>query len=664
MTSPPQIAQQVFSLPSRAFDTPALVNPGQEAGELVPPELDGLPVRGSLLLMNSLEEFHDALADYMRAKAFYEGTAGNQFAARKVAQLLANSGVYEVEDLNYARVPIRELSKKLTIRAITCSAGDDSAEGDAPGEKDDTIGTGNDAPVAEGEKKRLAEKANEKLKELRDRNQSEAEEKLLLRKASMFGDCYLFVWPVVEATEDEEEEAFEDGMPVDQTHTGRVVSVDMFVNDPTSVRMFYDPENELKATHVIKVFDWIDPEDPEAEKPRVRATLYFKDYVERWVTVPGGDASRREDWRPYLGPGETEWPTPNTTKRLPFWHFRTDRVYGIPEHLPAYGPQRLINKLVSAHAVTIDYQSFPQRYALSNPKMDEFLNNQIDPDFPEDEDDDPEGAGHSQLRADPSAVWKLPGISSVGQFTPADPGVFLEPLDRYIGSMAELCEMPRYRFTSRAQIPSGESLREENKPLDEKAEERQKEYGAVLSDAYEFALELLGLKDITVSIQWRPVAMASGIDDWSILEKKIANGVPVKQVLVEAGYPEDEVDKWLLDESGADLVRRVALLNSIGTAIQAMAAGAAVGMVSPAQVGAIFAKVLGVVGEDLPALEEPVDLHPQLAQQAMAMQQQQRGAQVAEHIASAPPDRPDKPPVERPLPPAPTPPPPVKVGDQ
>lgn len=650
-------------MPSSVFDTPALINPGTPPGvEQMPPELDGLPVRGSLILMQSLKEFNDALPEYLLARDMYEGTAGNLFATEKVQRLLANSGVYDVEEFNYARVPVREIAKKLGIRAVVCGAGDDSDEDDTPGEKDDTLEAGEAAPVSKAEKKRLADVADEKLEALRKRNQLVPEEKQLMVKASEYGDSYLFVWPVIQASDEEAEEAFEEGMQIDETHQGRAVSVDIFVNEPTSVRMFYDPENQLHATHAIKVFEWVDPDQPDADAPSLRATLYFKESVERWVAPPGSDGSRREDWRPYLPPGVTEWPAENPTGRLPFFHFRTDRTYGTPEHRSAYGPQRLINKLISAHAVTIDYQSFPQRYALSNPKMDEVLNNLMDPDFPEDDEDDPQGSASSQLRADPSAVWKLPGISSVGQFEPANPSVFLEPLDRYIGAMAELCEIPRYRFTSRAQMPSGESLREENKPLDDKAAERQQEYGAILAEAYEFALELLGMKDITVTVQWKPTTMASGIDDWSIIEKKIANGVPVEQVLIEAGYAADQVEKWLLDESGADLVRRVALLNQIGTAIQAMAAGAAVGMVSPEQVGAIFAKVLGVIGEDLPALEVPVELHPQMAAQQLALQNQQRGAQVAEHIASAPPDRPDKPPVERPLPPAPPPPPPVKVG--
>jgi hypothetical protein len=138
---------------------------------------------------------------------------------------------------------------------------------------------------------------------------------------------------------------------------------------------------------------------------------------------------------------------------------------------------------------------------------------------------------------------------------------------------------------------------------------------------------------------------------------------------MEAGYPADEVEKWLNDETGADLVRRVGLLNSIGTAIQTIGTGIALGLVSQPQAGDIIARILGAVGEQLPDLDKPVELHPQMAAQAMDLQAKQRGQQMSEHIATAPakqefaPDgSPIQPPPPRDLPPLPPPPPPVKVG--
>jgi len=671
LTSPAQVAQAIYQLPSSAFATPALVNPGQEPGQAAAPDLpDGLPTKGSLILMQSLGELHAAIPDYVQADEMYDGEVGETFASEQVTRLLAKSGINQVEDFNYAKVPVDTIADKLQIRAITASAGDEAEDEDeadeAPPDEDapktvSTVGGPKNKPSQTG-KKKMSEAAQESIDELRTRNQLEAEEGELHLKASRYGEAYLFVWPVVDAPEDDED-AFEGSIELDQEHQGKVESVDMFVNSPYTTRMFYDAENPLRATHVLKSWEWVDEDNDETRR---RATLYFRDRIERWVTKVGGDPDKREDWIPYLEEADVQWPAPNPTKRLPFFHFRNARTYGKPEHLSAYGPQRLINKLVSAHGVTVDYQSFPQRYLLMDPKGDDPLMNLVDPDNPEDDDDDPEGDGRSQLRADPSALWKLWG-AQVGQFATADPDVFMTPLDRYIKAISELCGIPLDRFVGYSQPPSGDARRAGNEVLYEKVGARHRTYGSTWGDAYEFALELLGMKDITVTVQWKPPEIATGADDWAVVEKKIALGVPVKQALMEAGYPEDEVEKWLLDQTGADLVRRVALLNSVGTAIQAMAGGVAVGLVSPEQAGDILSRIIGAVGDELPDLDEPVELHPQMQQMQMAMQQTQRGQQITEHQATAPPVEKDsfgneRPQAKRDLPPMPPPPAPVKVG--
>lgn len=663
--SPARVAQAVFNLPADAFANPSLVNPG--GGGLQLDELDRLISRGgSIILMQSLEELNDARPRYVEADEMYDGEVGDSYASEQVMRLLANSGVNNIDDLNYAKVPVDTIADKMQILAVTASPGDEATSSDEEdGDADSDSGqTGEQtAPRA---KKKVAKAAQEKIDQLRKRNQLDIEESELHLKECKYGDAYLFVWPVVQAPDEDEDDpdVFEGAAEVGPGHTGKIVDVDMFVNSPYTTRAFYDAEQPLKMTHVLKSWEWA---DPDSDTMRHRATLYFRDRIERWVTKPEGSPDKKEDWEHYAEGGE-QWPQLNPYNRIPFFHYRNGRPYGKPVHRSAYGPQRLINKLINAHGVTIDYQSFPQRYLLMDPKGDDPLMNFVDPDNPEDDDDDPEGAGHSQLRADPSAVWRLWG-AQVGQFAVADPQVFLAPLDRYIKSISELTGIPLSRFTGYSTPPSGESRKVESEPLYEKVRTLQKNDGGVWQDAYEFALELLEIDDVTVTVKWKPVQVASGKEDWDIINAKIAAGVPVLTVLTEAGYPEDEVEKWLTDETGADLVRRVALLNSIGTAIQALAAGVSVGLVSPEQAGTILAKIIGAVGEALPDLEEPVDLHPIMAQQANALQKEQRGQQLAEHAATTPPapafDPAGKqidtgPP--RDLPPAPPPPPPVKVG--
>lgn len=670
MTSPAQIAQAAFQLPSSAFGTPALVNPGQEPGEGMRPDLaadSDLPSGGSEDLMEALAELSAAQGGYAIADEFYDGTVGDLYSNPRVAALLAKSGLNDLEDFNYSAVPVDTIAEKLQIRTVSVAAGDEANDNlDDAAEQDggvlDPRGT-----ATEKTKKAVADRAQEWIDKFRKRNQLDAEEDQLHLRVSKYGDCYLFVWPVVSVPV-EDEDAYEGAAQADPTREGRVVSVDMLVNSPYVTRAFYDEEIPLKMTHVIKAWDWVDP----AGEKRKRANLFYRDRIERWVVKPGGSPDKREDWEPYLERDEggepiEEWPIPNPYDRIPFFHFRNDRQYGHPEHRNAYGPQRMINKLVVTHAATVDYQGFPQRYILVDPKMDDMMMNLIDPDNPEDEDDDPEGEGRSpSLRADPAAVWKMFG-KATGQFSAADPEAFLGPMDRYIKSMSELTGIPLSRFTGYGTPPSGESRRVESEVLYEKVDNRKKSYGATWADAYEFALELVSVGDVEVDVKWKPTATASGLDDWNIVQAKITNGVPVLTALTEAGYPEDEVQKWLSDETGADLTRRVNLLVQIGTAVQSLGAGVGLGVVSAEQVGGIIARILGATGEALPELEEPVELQPVAAMTAQQGQLAQRGQQVSEHIATAPPqtknaDGSTSAPPSRDLPPMPKPPPPVKVG--
>lgn len=590
MTSPARTAQLVYNLPSSAFNEPSYKSAGS-GGVLLGPdgglgEQTDLPIKGSDELMEALKELAQAQAAYGIAQQFYDGQAGELHTNPRLADLLVKAGAGQIEDFNYAAVPVDSVADNLIIRAVTASAGQDALEAEEL--------------VAAAEQ--VAQQAQEAIDQLRKDNQLDAEEQVLHSSVSTQGDAYLFVWPRTE-----EATAVPDIDPRDELdlHDGQypdvVTGVDMWVNTADTVRMFYDAENPLLCTHVIKAWDW---------DGKQRATLYYPDRIERWVSDGKQDKEKPEAWAPYFGPDDQEWPLPNPTGRIPFIHFRSKRPYGRPEHVRAYGPQRMINKLIITHMGTVDFQGFPQRYILLSPKAEDVLLNLVDPDFPEDDQDDPEGDGRSQFRADPAAIWKIPGGAQAGQFPPAEPNVFMEPLDRYIRSMAELTKTPLDEFVGFGTALSGEARRQGRKPYTDKLKNRAKSYGASWQDAYEFALELLGFVDVTVNVEWAPFETASGLEDWNMIATKITNGVPVSQALQEAGYERDTVESWLADETGADLTRRVALLNAIGTAVQTLGAGVGLGVVSAQQVADIISRILGLTAEQLPALEEPVEIQP------------------------------------------------------
>lgn len=579
-------------------------------------------------ILHGLEELHEKREIYDEADDYFNGDVGMVWASERVQAILDRMGTIEaIRDFNYAAIPVKRIAARLQISSVVPGPAEEN-EGDEQAQET--------AAVTE---------ATKKIAALRKHNQLDAEEKRLHMLACKYGEAYLLVWPGVDAEGED--------------------TVDMRVNSPHNVIMIYDEEDSLRPKYALK--SWQVREDG---KPATRANLYYPDRVERWTTEPGGNAEKRESWfkleaadlsdldeeeveelaadefyDPDAEDGEDVGgdvamlrnDIPNPWGRVPFFHFRNDRP-PYPEHRDAYGPQQLINKLVYGLAGTIDYAAFPQRYVLMNPNLDDPMQNLTDPHHPDAEDDDPENeGGNSGLDASPGAVWKLWG-NSVGQFTPASLDGFLSSLQQIVQNMADLCGLPQFVFTTSGQIPSGESFREAASDFNATIHDRQDRYDPEWQDGYELALKMLGITGVTVDVRWKPVQQVNDGAGWSVIQQKIAAGVPPKVALEEAGYPAEQVDEWLKDATGADLGRRVALLNQVATATQALGASIVTGAVSAEQVQALIAALFGdlMAGTDfkLPAGGDYVDPQAALkAQQSMqdkqlAVQQQAQQAQL------------------------------------
>jgi hypothetical protein len=588
--------------------------------QAVRPDEDDALSRSVDDILHALERLKKNRERYGEADMFYDGLLGMVWASDRVQQILSRQGgLEEIKDFNYAAIPVDRIAARLQISSVVAAPADEN-EGQAKQTEEVDTST-----------------ATKAIARLRKTNELDAEEKRLHHEASKYGVCYLLVWP----GEDDDGNA----------------TVDMRVNSPHNVVMIYDEEDQLRPRYALKSWDkHVDG------KTVVRANLYYPDRIERWTTEPGGNAEKDDGWfklidadpdsdgtgdfgglddddlaeiaaDEFTDPDEVDaqglelGDIPNPWGRVPFFHFRNDRPDGKPEHLNAYGPQQLINKLVWGLAAVIDYTTFPQRYILMDPSLDDPMQNLSDPDHPDLEDDDLEDeGGNAGLDASPGAVWKLWG-KSTGEFSAANPDAFLASLDRIVRSMAELTGLPVNAFSrSSADIPSGESLREANADFIAIIDDRQNRYDPVWQDAYEFALKMLNVTNVTIDVRWKPAQMVNDLAGWQVVQAKITAGVPPKVALEEAGYPPEQVDEWLTDATGADLGRRVALLNQIATATQALGASIVTGAVSATQVQAIIAALFKdtLAGTDhtIPAADDFVDPQAALkAQQEMQSKQ-------------------------------------------
>lgn len=466
---------------------------------------------------------------YGKAQLYYEGSFPEVFASPRLRAALARTGMDF--RLNFARTPVDAVVSRLKINALT-------------------------SPV-DGVQDRIAQIWKD--------NQLDLFEILSFRRACEFGDSYLLVWP-------------DPSIPS---------GVRIYLNNPRVMRIVYDAENEIEKRFAIK--RW---KDGNVRK----AFLYYADRIEKYVTEDGKNGSSRDDWVKYTDPDdEDQWPLDNPFGEVPVFHLRTDFQYGSPEHAGAYGPQNLVHKLVMGHAAGIDYHALPQRYALledtatandfSVGDEDEYAYS-LDTGATSNADD-----GRAQMRSEPGSLWLLNGIKGMGEFATGDPQVFIAPMEFYVRAMAQITTTPIHYFDTIGQTPSGESLRTMEAPFVEKVENRQLLFGGAWRDAFDFALKCLDIDDAQIDVHWNPCSSVSDMQAWQTAKMKNDLGVPAKQLLLEAGYNEEQIDEWL-EEGAQSLQQQIETLNALGLAAQGLAVAVQLGVVDEAGVRALLARML------------------------------------------------------------------------
>ncbi|MEV6504802.1 hypothetical protein AB0M61_01605 [Streptomyces sp. NPDC051642] len=495
-------------------------------------------------LMFGIEELKEARPGYDQAQTYYDGKVPEVFTSVRLRRALAAHNIDF--DLNFAKTPVDAVCDRLEIAGITGQ---------------------NDAETA-------------LISKVWQDNQLDLEMPDTFRRAGEFGDAYLIVLPV-----------YGDGE--------QVIRVEMFYNSPQTVRVIYDEENPRRKRFTIK--RWCDG-------PYQRVELIYDDRTERWTTGKNSSGDKPNDWLHWPADGEDpeSWLIEHDWGESCVFHFRTDRPYGVPEHYGAYGPQNAITKLQATHMGTVDYQGFPQRYALTETATTDTSDLEPgdfdDGDWPINEQGlGPSDSGDdSSLKAGPGEMMLLRGFKQVGQFDAAQPNVFLDPITFNVRAMAVICTTPLHLFDPSGEQPSGQSVRAQDAPFTKKVSNRQLSYGATLREAFAFALRRLGIPDPVVTIHWKPAETVDDVEGWQTVQAKIAAGVPRRQALIEAGYRAEQVDAWLTGTDDAELQRRVDVLASLADSAQKLGAAAALGVITGEQVTALLSGAI----DDLEALAQ------------------------------------------------------------
>lgn len=327
------------------------------------------------------------------------------------------------------------------------------------------------------------------------------------RNALVYGDSYAIVWPDMNGT----------------------LAIDY--NSPMNTCVIYSQENPRQKDFAAKLWQVND-----GATKMIKMNLYYADRIEKFMSY--GDLDTMSVSM-NMTPMEV---IPNPWGEIPVFHFRTHKPFGRPEHADAFGPQDAINKLISTHMLTVDYQGAPQRYALSSggnaAEIDDFS------------EDDTARENIGALQNGPGQLWYLQGVSSVGQFPAADPSIFTNPVMEYVNAMASITSTPNHYFLKGSNLPSGQALRVAEAPLFKKVLNRQLALGSTWRDLFKYMFKVEGIP-ADVEVKWENAESVDSLDNWDIAVRKKSVGVNLRQILVEAGY-DPEIADAIVAENGTE----------------------------------------------------------------------------------------------------------------
>jgi hypothetical protein len=305
------------------------------------------------------------------------------------------------------------------------------------------------------------------------------------------------------------------------------------VKDPRDAVVVYDPDNPTKRLFGA----WMHWDEFTNSH---KLTIAYPEKIYKFTTKTNDKrVDRSEDMK--ITSGQQWFATDsfdNPFGEIPLFHLRTHGTSGRPEHYDGYRIQDKINKLNTTHMVTVDYQGAPQRYALAHPGAST-------EDGPPDFEQGDTAADDTGLQNKPGGLWFMSNIQSVGQFDPAKPQIFTDPIDHMVQALASLTNTPLQYFQSKT-LYSGNAWRSSEAPLLNKVSDRQVAYTPVWQQIYSFVIRIeLEKASSEIIIHWKTVESLDELEKWDVMAKKRNVGMPFRQVMIEAGYDETKIKEMI-----------------------------------------------------------------------------------------------------------------------
>lgn len=292
------------------------------------------------------------------------------------------------------------------------------------------------------------------------------------------------------------------------------------------VWMIY-PDDDDTQPAIAAVKQWVETYDLNGEPySRMRRTVYYPDRIERFYY--------NSEWLHYVVNPEDAWPIPwvDGDKKplgIPVGHFKNAGLR--PEAWDAIPMQDAVNKTLIDILATGDMTAFRIFVALG---------------FVPTTDGKP-------LKEDNSNMFKIAPATIIGTTTTAQNADFksidgedvtptVNTLKELVLLAAMITDTPVSRFIATSQVSSGDTLRENEKPLKKKAETRRSRFGDAWEGCMDMARKLANLygaagldETITIETLWRHSESLADL----LIKKQL--GVPQETIWSEMGYSPEQI---------------------------------------------------------------------------------------------------------------------------
>lgn len=518
-------------------------------------------------LMEGWKALEAATDEYLEALAYYRGTAAERFANQRIRDMVERTG--QGYHFRLAAIPVKVMAKRCRIA---------------------TVASDSDA-------------VTKLLNQIREANQAQQYERLIIKKTFTYGDAFVLVWPV---GQEEADLVQRDGETVDVAAEEELAQagVEISFQSPLHCRVIYDGEDGRRPRFAIR--RWCETSPLGEGQDRWRAEVFYGDRLEAYITRAGAKGNDPADWTEYAEDDQgnevpadegVNWPQPYDWAELPIKHVRTDMPYGEPAHAAAYGPQDAITKAITTQVVVdIEAHGWPERYRLlDDQRILEQAQDQVN-------------WGDNTLA--PAADATVPtttarrrgsgmehtyaGTKAVGEYAQPDPGLLIAPIDQWTRLMSVVTETPLYELDQTAQV-SGVAKEKADGPLRAKERDAKIYLEAAFRDIYSLAVRMAGVADPgTISIHWVPPDVTMDAEWWATAQIRRDNGIPARQILEEANYLPEQVSRWL-DQQGEEmaLLQRIQLLERLGAAVQTLGVGVQLGVLDQPTVDGLVNRIVG-----------------------------------------------------------------------